>query len=192
MIPFEELHAIIRTAAGAWLRRGVPVDREDLIQEGWVIALSSLPAQERSGIPAGPYIGKALVLSLGNSIARWQSSVVLGKKHSQMPDPTRPSNLRPFEVDRSATAISPEEANILAQWARALTAELDRAIERFTLADQRLIRGLLADERPADVARMNGVHVRQVYRCRNELVRRLKKDRHFARKLGAEFPATAL
>jgi hypothetical protein len=194
--PFEELRAVIERSANAWMRRGVPVDREDLIQQGWIIALTTVERAERRGIPLvemAPYVCRAVIISLGNSIAAWTSSVILDRGKHPMPDATRPSNLRPAHVDlRASDDPNPEEATAVIEWARFLTAELERQASRFKKADAKIIRSLLKAETPKAIAAAQGIPIAKVRQCRREFIEGLRNNRRFARRIGRESVSAAL
>lgn len=163
VIPFAEIQEIVEGCVNARLftgdrgPRSGAFDRADLINEAWIIALEALPNQRKSGAPLGPYVGRAIMTSLRNAIARWGKA----RAHDAGPD----------WLDQIPDPAPSAEQVMLAR------AEASRALSGLSQLDREIVGELLgAGDKPGQpepaVARHFGVPVGRVYQARQMLSRR--------------------
>lgn len=179
MLPVAEIKQAVETAASAWCRRGVPFQREDLVQEGWQIAMASLPAAQRTGDPIVPYLTRACIIALGNSIAAWSSAVSVSKHSRAMPSATAPSNLRcPIDFNDRCTGASPEDQTIDFDSLVRVRAEIERLIGELHGKDACIMRHVLkTGHDPKETKQALRVKLPQVWRAKRIFVRKARNDR---------------
>src|SRR5258707_13124066 len=133
--------------------------------------MASIPAWRRSGVPLGPYMGKAVGLTLGRSIAAW-SSAVSAPRHRRWGIGSRPQNLRPA-VDGNAAALRPcpEPQVAQADLAGKLRREIDRVAAELDAIDRRVVAILrTSDNDAASIAKTTGLPATTVYRARKRFI----------------------
>jgi hypothetical protein len=183
----KEIGGVVERCAAAWIRRGYcsVYSRDDLLQEGWVIALEALPRAERAGaVDVAAYVGRAVILGLGNSIAWWDALTTL----PQGDGAPSPRHAAPFKRRASVRAAellpapsrAPDVEGLTAEAEAKLRAELRDLAGRLNETDRAIVADLLGfTGEPldiADAAAARGVDVRRVYGARRELVRRGKES----------------
>lgn len=163
MIPAAEIAQLIDIAVTAIRRRSRRAqvfERGDLVNEGWVVALETLPRQQRCGAPMGPYLVRAIIWSLGHATARWSAGWTTSDGPGALPDvPDAGPGPEAIAVARGQAAH-----------ALAALSSADREIVGLLLGAG----GRRAAPAP-EVARAAGVPIGRVYQARQVLARRARE-----------------
>ena len=163
----HEIASVVDRTVRHLLARGAPADRDDLVQEGWRIALESLPRYNRQKGELGGYLWVAVRLCLTNAIARWVAAVTLPQDQLG-----RAADFRGWAIPDLGGPLTPEVELGRAQAGRNLRAALDAVLETMDAKGQVVIGLLLIDTPPAQVASRLGISVAAVYRARKAVIRR--------------------
>jgi hypothetical protein len=114
----EEIGAAIGRAVARLAAAGVPVDRGDLEQAGWLIALDAIQTFDAGRGPLAPYLSVVLRASLGKEVARWLHPCALSDHAARAAEAVE----RELVDDLQAGGESPEDLLAAAE-ARARVAQ---------------------------------------------------------------------
>jgi hypothetical protein len=169
---FLAVQTAAQVGARAWLKRGVPFDREELEQEAVCIAMKSLPAALRTGDALEPYLCRAVILSLGNAMAQWLSACSVSKHNKPMPSSSNPANLRvPLDFNDHDHGPTPEAHAIDFDSLTRVRAEFERLISEMRGEDQTVMRHMAATgDEPGAATAATGVPLRRAYKAKRQFV----------------------
>jgi len=98
---------------------GVPLD--DLVQQGWLVALEALTRRTTLGPGDGAYVGRAVALALQSHVYRVTCPVHLpSKKESSVAGPGRPVQITGAELPPDQLEDGPAVLGVTGELARAL------------------------------------------------------------------------
>lgn len=166
----REIAAAVAQAARAMAAARLPVDRDDVAQEGFAIALEAAETWDPAVGPLGPYLKVVLRRALGKAAARWLCPLSLTNEAAKTAEVIECEQLGDV-LDEEA--LTPEQLVAEAE-ARARVAEaVARALQEMPARAREIAANDFDEPSPVVAARL-GITGQRVRIVRSDLARRVR------------------